>query len=357
MSSSAIPPGTATLEEQLAFALKREAFEEVLSASRAYLTACFSVFAYDFILTFPQEYRTMWKAERWTPIRVVFFINRYCGLIDLLIFMTFLWIEIDPKVCDKIQFFQPVTTTVLFLACEFLLGARVWAMWDRQRWIIYFFGIFAICGSVVEIIAILPDRRLELPPGLKGCIGTGHHSYLWTYWLPPLLYDTTATIFALIPLIRHWRISPRPRPRLLTIFLRDGMLYFLVASTCNLVNVIYFLMPNVTNKALNAPLTIAFTTMMASRIVLNLRSGSNQPSTREELVSKKIDNLNVSEAAMFNQLVNNFNPATGNQSNREDLERSVQVRYGPYESQSRRETLVQMEDLEDYGEKYRQSLT
>ncbi|KAH8915178.1 hypothetical protein BT69DRAFT_1341635 [Atractiella rhizophila] len=78
MSSSpaALAGPNPTVEEQLVLALQREAVEEVLSASRTYLTACFSIYAWDFILTFPDEYRTIWRAERWTPVRVAFIINR-----------------------------------------------------------------------------------------------------------------------------------------------------------------------------------------------------------------------------------------------------------------------------------------
>ncbi|KAH8914364.1 hypothetical protein BT69DRAFT_1358048 [Atractiella rhizophila] len=83
-------------EEWVGLALKRAALEEVLSSGRTYLTgsafsllhvnltkleaACFAIYVWDFILTFPAEYKTMWKAQRWTPVRVAFFFNRYLSL-------------------------------------------------------------------------------------------------------------------------------------------------------------------------------------------------------------------------------------------------------------------------------------
>ncbi|KAH8926955.1 hypothetical protein BT69DRAFT_899235 [Atractiella rhizophila] len=282
-SSDAIPSAgeaNPSLDEQLTLALQREALEEVLSASRTYLTACFAIYGWDFILTFPDEYRTMWKAERWTPVRVAFFFNRYWGLLDIVMFMCFFWFKIDPKTCEKVHILEPVATSLLFLSCEFLLGARVLAMWNRRRWIIWFFGIFAICGLVIEIWAIAPNKALVLPPGLRGCISVrGGQNYIWVYWIPPLLYDTTATVFMLIPLISHWRKSPRTR--LLTIFARDGVIYFFVVFICNLVNVIYFSIPTVVNPVLNGPLTLVFTTMMASRIILHLRSAASDANSRD----------------------------------------------------------------------------
>ncbi|KAH8920059.1 hypothetical protein BT69DRAFT_1284305 [Atractiella rhizophila] len=265
MASTSAP----TPEEQVVLASQLAAFEEVLSNSRAYLTACFAIYGWDFVITFPQEYKTMWKAERWTPVRVVFFINRYWGLSTLLVLMAFFWLEIDAKVCNKIHLLEPIFTLILFQSCEFLLGVRVRAMWNRKRWIMWFLGSFQVICATVQVIAIIPNKRLPVPPGLRGCISVGGVDYVWIYWMMPLLYDTTALVLMLIPLIEHWRISGGTP--LLKIFLRDGIAYFFIVFICNLVNVIYFRIPNVTNHCFNAPLAVAFTTMMASRIVLNVR--------------------------------------------------------------------------------------
>ncbi|KAH8920066.1 hypothetical protein BT69DRAFT_443357 [Atractiella rhizophila] len=182
-------------------------------------------------------------------------------------------------------------------------------MWNRKQWIIWFFGIFAVCGTVVEIIAIAPNKRLPIPPGLRGCISSGGKDYIWIYWVPPLLYDTTATVFMLIPLIRHWRTSGRTP--LLTLFLRDGILYFLVVFICNFVNVIYFNIPNVTNQALNAPLAVAFTTMMASRIVLNLRSPSANIGSGDGGGSSHGGGVGGGTGKMFTKSGNHFKPGVG----------------------------------------------
>ncbi|KAH8916368.1 hypothetical protein BT69DRAFT_1340280 [Atractiella rhizophila] len=278
MSSS--EPSASTAETELALALQRAALEEVLSASRTYLTACFAVYVWDFILTFPDDYKAMWRAERWTPVRVAFFIVRYGGLLNLVSFMCLFWLKIDPKTCAKVHTVQPVASIILFLGCEFLLGARVLVMWNRRRWIAWFFGIFAICGTVVQFWGAFPNEPLRLPPGLRGCISVSKgQKYIWVAWFPPLIYDTTVTIFVLIALISHWRKSARTR--LLTIFARDGVIYFVVVCICNLVNAVYSSIPNVVNPVLNAPLLLAFVPIMASRIVLHLRSVAPGASSRE----------------------------------------------------------------------------
>ncbi|KAH8918174.1 hypothetical protein BT69DRAFT_1354101 [Atractiella rhizophila] len=198
MSSSA-PSGDLTVQEQLDLANQRAAVEAILSASRTYLTACFAVYGWDFIITFPAEYKSMWKGGRWTPVRVSFFFNRYWGLLDFVLVMCFIWLEFKPKTCEKVHFLEPIATTILFLNCEFLLGARVWATWNRRNWVAYFFGLFALVGTAVQVWSFAGNKPLALLPGLRGCISArAGDKYIWVYWIPLLLYDTTATIFMLM---------------------------------------------------------------------------------------------------------------------------------------------------------------
>ncbi|KAH8914363.1 hypothetical protein BT69DRAFT_1343068 [Atractiella rhizophila] len=159
-----------TLEDQLALALQRASLEEALSANRTYLTACFAIYCWDFVLTFPNEYTTMWKAQRWTPVRFAFFFNRYWSLLSVVLTMCFAWLEFAPKTCDRVQVLVPVAGIFVFLGCEFLFGARVWVMWNRRTWIAYFFGILALAGATVQVWAVTHNMALRLPPGLRGCL-------------------------------------------------------------------------------------------------------------------------------------------------------------------------------------------
>ncbi|KAH8918177.1 hypothetical protein BT69DRAFT_598537 [Atractiella rhizophila] len=194
--------------------------------------------------------------------------------------LCLLWFEFSAKLCDKVHFLEPVATTVLFLNCEFLLGARVWVMWNRRKWVAYFFATFAIAGTAVQVVSFAEDNALPLLPGLRGCISIrGRDSYIWVYWVPLLLYDTAATIFMLVPLLTQWRTAPPTH--LISTFMRDGILYFIIVSICNLVNVVYFSIPKELNPTFNCPLTLTFTTMMASRIVLHLRAIAPGSNSRE----------------------------------------------------------------------------
>ncbi|KAH8923960.1 hypothetical protein BT69DRAFT_1280987, partial [Atractiella rhizophila] len=268
MSSSASAADLSlTVEEQLDLALETAALERTLSASHIYLTACFALYGWDFIITFPDEYRAMWKAERWTSVRVSFFFNRYWGLLVFVLAMCLFWFEFTPKTCDRIHILKPIAVTILLLNCEFLLGARVWVMWNRRKWVAYFFWLFAMAGTTVQFWSFSQSKAMELLPGLRGCISVVRVGQK----VPLLLYDTTATIFMLVSLIA--RRQNGQLNLLLSVFIRDGVLYFVIVSICNLINSPCRTQPNIELSA-----TLTFTTIMASRIVLHLR-----------FVSKSID--------------------------------------------------------------------
>ncbi|KAH8913318.1 hypothetical protein BT69DRAFT_1359215 [Atractiella rhizophila] len=174
MSASALSTNTSpTVEEQLDIALQRAAIEDILSASGTYLTACVAIYGWDFILTFPDEYKTMWKADRWTSAgRLMRGLCSFWGLLVIVYARCLLWLEFDPKTCDKIHLIGPAATTLLFLSCQFLLGARVWVMWNCRKWIAWFVGTLAICSTALQILAFTTSKALPLLPGLRGCIST-----------------------------------------------------------------------------------------------------------------------------------------------------------------------------------------
>ncbi|KAH8925369.1 hypothetical protein BT69DRAFT_1132721 [Atractiella rhizophila] len=71
------------------------------------MAPCYAFYGWDFIVTFPREYKTMWKAQRWTPVRAAFFFNRYWGLLRFTLFICLAWLKVDPKIFGGIAVFFP----------------------------------------------------------------------------------------------------------------------------------------------------------------------------------------------------------------------------------------------------------
>ncbi|KAH8919357.1 hypothetical protein BT69DRAFT_1284883 [Atractiella rhizophila] len=257
---------TVTLPAQIVF------LDNVLNDSRVYLTAIVAVYFWEYIVTFPMEYSRMWKAERWTFVRAAFFFNRYWGLGLAVLFMITFWSEIPSATCKKIHFIQPVWALLLIWSNEFLLGARVYAIWNQNRMIAYGLATLSTVGVAVKIFIFVQDEPLPIPDGfgLKGCISNGGVSYIWLHWAIPLFYDAVVFALTLIPLFKYYKTGGSTP--LLEAFFRDGALFFFVSAAVNGVNVVYFVIPGVTNNAFNTPLALLVAPMMAARVVLNLRA-------------------------------------------------------------------------------------
>lgn len=86
----------------------------------------------------------------------------------------------------------------------------------------------------------------------------------------PLVFDTTVFILTLAKSIDIWR---RDIPsRKISAFFHDGLIYFAGIFTMNMINVIIFVTQDGSLQAVNLPATLMLNTMLACRLVLNLRA-------------------------------------------------------------------------------------
>lgn len=101
----------------------------------------------------------------------------------------------------KVHFLLPGFTIVLFVICNCIIGLRVYALYERQIWILALFGVL-ICGEVImSAYAIAYDAPVPMPPGEHACISNStprNLSYFWLYWLAPLIVDCIAITLIIV---------------------------------------------------------------------------------------------------------------------------------------------------------------
>ncbi|KAF8226588.1 hypothetical protein L208DRAFT_1380139 [Tricholoma matsutake] len=236
-----------------------------LLAGKYFQMVGFVVLIYDHILTFPQEvvlllhsegcYLTFsQKVERiWSQkingATILFLINRYCTPLQFIV-------VIDGFVqLLMIQYGQSLLIMIL----------RVYALYGRSIRILGFLMILLVVQVTLSAIGLSSTFRAPLPPPLVGCILTGTAKLLSTVWLTPLITDTCICILTL------WR-AREYICRTLHVFVRDGLLYFLVICMVNLFNTLMYFLATNDLKAIGASFSHMLTSTMISRLVLNLRS-------------------------------------------------------------------------------------
>lgn len=147
---------------------------------------------------------------------------------------------------------------------------RVYALYGRSIRILGFLMILLVVQVTLSAIGLSSTFRAPLPPPLVGCILTGTAKLLSTVWLTPLITDTCICILTLWR-AREYIVRSRHTPTL-HVFVRDGLLYFLVICMVNLFNTLMYFLATNDLKAIGASFSHMLTSTMISRLVLNLRS-------------------------------------------------------------------------------------
>lgn len=135
--------------------------------------------------------------------------------------------------------------------------------------------ILAVAFSAVAFFqAWVVFTQIELVPDAPACFPQDRHPgthFLSWYFLAPFLFDVLATgIFvACAARIRHARASGGAA---VSVFVREGLVYFLAISAVNLGNAAMSIQPHTAISGVLAPFSMCLPNVLACRLVINLRS-------------------------------------------------------------------------------------
>ncbi|KAF8164768.1 hypothetical protein B0H34DRAFT_793228 [Crassisporium funariophilum] len=227
-----------------------------LTAGKYFQLAAFVMLVYDHALTFPEEVERIWKSK-FTGATVLFLINRYVTPLQFIIIID--------------AFHDPIWTKSLRI--EVIVDLDVNAL-SRLRELLLL-HLWLSANVTLSSIGVATGFAVPLPPGFVGCIFTGSNPLFPTIWVMPLITDTfifTLTLWRTHTYFRGSSDTPVWRRRTIQVFIRDGLLYFLVIFMANLVNTLIFFIGEPDLKAVGASFSQLITATMISRLVLNLRS-------------------------------------------------------------------------------------
>ncbi|KAF4615904.1 hypothetical protein D9613_011367 [Agrocybe pediades] len=272
-----------------------------LQAGKYFQIAAYVMMIYDHMLTFPEEVERIWKA-RFSGATVLFLINRYITPLQFLIIIDAFedpsWTKaplsarldisglnfLPAAAIDLLHSREHQPSVLLPTSHEYLdtiMILRVYALYGRNLYILAFLLVLWVVQIVLSSIGINTGFAVPLPPGLVGCIFSGSNPLFPAIWVTPLLTDTCIFILTM------WRTrgyltsrSRTFRTPTLELFMRDGLMYFLVIFSANLLNMLLFFLAPQDLKAIGASFSQMLTATMISRLVLNLRSVSSSEISR-----------------------------------------------------------------------------
>ncbi|KAL7284290.1 hypothetical protein ACG7TL_001573 [Trametes sanguinea] len=244
---------------------------EHLMAAKIYsLAACVMLF-YDMALTFGDEVEKIWK-QRFTGATVLWFLNRYLSPLGyIVVIVSFHDPSWSKTTCQRYVLFPEVLKVFTATAVGIIFILRLYSIYSKRTFILYGFGALLLAELGVKIWSFSDGTMLELPPGFVGCILTGDR--IFGTWVAELVFDSVifcATLYRTITLYR--RTIMRDAQSLITVIMRDGIMYFMAIFASNLVTVMMFIFATPDLKVINASFSTLITTLMVSRLMLNLRS-------------------------------------------------------------------------------------
>ncbi|GAA6022796.1 hypothetical protein JCM11491_006409 [Sporobolomyces phaffii] len=246
---------------------------------KEYEVVWLTILLWDTLATLPAEWTYIHRAK-WTPLKIMFLVNRWFTVAAQASTAFLLLAPISPDVCRRIFWgFASDGIAVMFF-CDCIIAIRVYAVYEKSRKMLYILvGMLAadlglMVGGASQLRPVVYSDELREALAFKGCaavIPNGPHAWLISilYWAPPLIFNLVA-----LALIFHRNLQlarQAGRVPILQRMLKDGLFFFLVIMAANIVNVV--LEASQTSPAiknLNIPASITLTSLMCSRLVLSL---------------------------------------------------------------------------------------
>ncbi|KAJ7121589.1 hypothetical protein C8R44DRAFT_786524 [Mycena epipterygia] len=245
--------------------------------------AFFILLIFDHLITLDQEVELIWKSPKPTLARYIYIWNRYFSLLVVGVSASVYLQHVDSDdLCQLYGRIRSLTSTVIVITVDSVLMLRVWALFGQSRKLMFFLvPLIIVEATVMIIIGELTVRALghNIHVNLiTGCYSTeALPSYFVFFAVPSLVVGLI--MFALtvyncntkleIPFSHAFNVKDSWMP-LCTLFLRDGVFWFLAVIAVNPVQIFLWLTVPVTlTEVLMVP-SMAVYSIIGSRVLLNM---------------------------------------------------------------------------------------
>lgn len=250
----------------------------------------FTILIWDHLVTIGDEVELIWKGRKGIHV-YLFLLNRYLTplgfIINLVAYNLPSW---SHKSCQHFVRYEGALTAIGIEIVGIMMLLRVVAMYRHQRAIILLAVLLLLAWTGVTAWLLSRAGPVNHPDGVHSCsmvFNSGNIASA-SAWLP-LLYDTYVfglTLNRTLPAIRN-----REAGRVIRTLLADGLLYYSVICSVNLVLTIMIIKAPEGVQNIAAQLELLLTVTMMSRITLNIKK---QAYYKPSPLHLQVDNIMMS---------------------------------------------------------------
>ncbi|EIN08965.1 hypothetical protein PUNSTDRAFT_134138 [Punctularia strigosozonata HHB-11173 SS5] len=192
-------------------------------------SASLALVAYDLCLTCVDEIALVWKS-RWSPIKILYLLNRYTPFIDLTMWFV-VSVTVQDLERDGTEMHTDAQSVYVFgvVVSEVILMVRTYAIWSFTWRVKYFLSATAVAVLVPAIVIMrqylktaqaLPQDIIKL----TGCTTGSASDDVWKLYL---LLTISETVIVTLTLIRYYvGYRQQQGPGIFQTLYRDGFLYY-----------------------------------------------------------------------------------------------------------------------------------
>ncbi|KAA1476604.1 hypothetical protein DENSPDRAFT_843611 [Dentipellis sp. KUC8613] len=247
---------------------------EKLRVVTCFYLGSFTLLAYDYFLTLPDEVEVVWGFH-WTVSTPLFLLNRYIPFIDVsLAVYSGTGLNISGATCHAL--YSAVGWMVLcgLGISETILLLRTWAIWGKDKMIGYSLGILLAMSCVAMSIVLgkyLKSVKAasidQISPILRGCLITDFDRLQYICFAIALGYESVILFLTLIKGVQELKTS---KSHLVVSLYRYGILAYLLIFVSSVANVVVLLLESPAYANLLIVTQRVFHVVLINRILLSI---------------------------------------------------------------------------------------
>ncbi|KAF8482046.1 hypothetical protein DFH94DRAFT_734697 [Russula ochroleuca] len=290
-----------------------ETSQHFIFVTQVYFCSIDTVVLWDWIISLPREWQYIWKTS-WTPVKVAYLFCRY-WVITVVPYLLYAFVNNHSlETCQRIYKIPVALAMWNQVGSESVLLIRTYAFFNRNKLVLA--GLLCALGGMVAYQLYVDTSQMLVLPFVTPPFDRGpcfpmskpHSAHLLGFFIAPLGFDTIVTFMTVFKAFYVRRRNGGPSSRLIQTFLREGVFYYLLISIANLVNGIFYLQPRQAISAINIPLSVMLSPVLACRLILDLRQRGSETVTHSD---GHVFNSNGSRGLHFGVLFNQQRSAAG----------------------------------------------
>jgi len=233
--------------------------------------SAFTCLLYDHVLKSGSEVELIWS-HRWSFGKALFIFTRYFALFAILFGVSVMFNDsLTDKFCQEYLFWEIASTFIASLSADIILLLRIYAVYERNSKILAV--VVTLCAAESLCILLIGFLRVPVEGTLRSigstdCFATDIPHIYFLLWVPALLFQT---VLCTLMLYKAWRTYKDDwKSPLLSLIIRDSILYFLTIFTVYLLNcLLYALTPAIAGVA--RMWVLAIPCVLGAQLLLNMR--------------------------------------------------------------------------------------